>query len=326
LLPAPFQTFSAAEEMAEGECVIDVESRRILYENNGEKRLPMASTTNILTAITVIERIDDLDKEYIIPKEAVGIEGSSVYLKEGDILTVRDLLYGLMLRSGNDCAVALAHLTAGGEKAFSVCMNETSQKAGAKNSHFITPHGLPQNGHYTTARDLAYITAYAMENPVFSEIVKTKYYPKMGWKNKNKMLFLCEDGVGVKTGYTKEAGRCLVSAIKREERTHICVVLSCPDTYSRSKKLLNDSFSAYKRVKIHDKNTGVVVESQKGKRIVAQTKEDVYYPLLDEEKHHIRKEILPLEGADAKKKGEIVGEMKIYLVNRLLFSAFLYKL
>ncbi len=316
---------ASAEGFSKGECVIDVGSRRILFEMNGDKALPMASTTKILTAITVLEHCENIDEKRRIPMEAVGIEGSSIYLKVGDEYTIRELLYGLMLRSGNDSAVALALLTASSLQQFSVLLNETAQKAGSLHSHFITPHGLPCKNHYTSARDLAYITAYALENPVFAEIVSTTYYAPKQWKNKNKMLHLYEGAIGVKTGYTKEAGKCLVSSAKRGNMTLVCVVLSCSNTYGRSCELLDGCFKDYTSSKIVDQTTPIELKSE-NRRILSHTAKDVYFPLLEEERGYIRKETQHFEDYTRKKTGEIVGQMKIYLANRLLFSVFLYKL
>ena len=143
---------SKVNAYSKAECVMEVDSRRVLYEERGDIRLPMASTTKILTCITVLNLCDDLDKEFEIPIEAVGIEGSSVYLNVGDKYSVRDLLYGLMLRSGNDCATALALYCGSSIEEFTTQMNGIAQKAGALNSYFKNPHGLPCEGHYTTAQ------------------------------------------------------------------------------------------------------------------------------------------------------------------------------
>ena len=170
---------------SKAECVIDFDTGKILHAKNGEIPLPMASTTKILTAITVLESCKDLGEELSIPQTAVGIEGSSVYLQCGDRYTILDLLYGLMLRSGNDCATAFALHFGGTVSNFCAKMNFVAQKAGALRSHFENPHGLPCENHYTTARDLCYITRYAMKNEIFSRIVSTKYYEPKNWKNKN---------------------------------------------------------------------------------------------------------------------------------------------
>lgn len=311
---------------AQAECVMELHSRRVLYESNGDMRLPMASTTKILTCATVLDVCKNLQEAITIPTEAVGIEGSSVYLKAGEIYTVEDLLYGLMLRSGNDCATALALKFGGNLEKFSAKMNETAQKAGALASNFVNPHGLPCEGHYTTARDLSAITSYAMHNTEFCKIVSTQYYAPRHWKNKNKMLTLYEGGIGVKTGYTKQAGRCLVSAAKRGDMSLICTVLNCPTTYERSTKLLDDAFEAYDYVKILSAGDTLPLENAKN-NVLGVVKNDYFYPLLKEERDLLEIKTTPLKNMLRRKKSEeIVGQFEIYLAKRLLFSGNLYKL
>ena len=308
------------------ECVMELHSRRVLYAHQSDTRLPMASTTKIVTAITVLEHCADLQEEIVIPTEATGIEGSSVYLKSGDTYTVNDLLYGLMLRSGNDCATALALRFGNSIDKFSVKMNETAQKAGALNSNFKNPHGLPCADHYTTAKDLSMIACYAMQNADFCKIVSTKYYEPRNWKNKNKMLYTFDGGIGVKTGYTKEAGRCLVSAGKRGETVLICTVLNSPAMYERSTQLLEDAFEAYSYETIVKTND--IFTLKKGNTIfTARAKESFSYPLLKEEKERIAIKTYALEKPSIwQLKEKIVGIFEIYLSNQLLFSGNLYKL
>ena len=301
---------------------MELNSRRILYASRADTRLPMASTTKILTAITVLENAENLQEEIKIPATATGIEGSSVYLKSGDVYTVEDLLYGLMLRSGNDCATALALRFGGSIGGFSAKMNAVAQSSGALNSNFENPHGLPCADHYTTATDLSYITCYAMQNPTFEKIVSTKYYEPRHWQNKNKMLRLYEGAIGVKTGYTKEAGRCLVSSARRDNMTLVCTLLNCPTTYERTIKLFDDAFSAYKNVQIIKADE--VFEIQDGKRTVkGVTGKEFYYPLLEEEKALIE---IKTQAVNNRKTEKIVGLLEIYLAKRLLFSTNLYKL
>lgn len=297
---------------------MEVNSRRILYESRGDLRLPMASTTKILTAITVIENCDNVKKEFTIPQEAEGIEGSSVYLKKGDVYTVEELLYGLMLRSGNDCATALAVYCSGNVADFSAKMNETAQKAGALHSHFENPHGLPSKEHFTTARDLTAIACYAMHNTLFKEIVSTKFYAPRGWQNKNKMLFRYEGGIGIKTGYTKEAGRCLVTAAERGGMTLVCTVLNSPQMYERSAQLLDDAFNAYETVKLLSVGDEFSLGTKRGKTSV-----EFSFPLLKEEKELIEYKVTPQNGFGNE---EIIGQLEILLAKRLLFSTKLYKL
>ncbi len=316
----------AEGSMAKAECVMEKNSRRILYESHGEVRLPMASTTKIVTAATVLSLCNDLQEEVVIPPEAEGVEGSSVYLKSGDKYTVENLLYGLMLRSGNDCATALAYHCAGSIGVFSTKMNETAQRAGALNSQFKNPHGLPCDGHYTTARDLTLVSCYALQNPIFTQIVSTRYYEPCGWKNKNKMLYRYEGAIGVKTGYTREAGRCLVSAASKEGMTLVCTVLGCSPMYERSATLLSDAFAAYRYAEILQKEEVFSVgEGKNAKR--GYVKESYSYPVLKEEEALVEYRALPLERAQKTENGEeIIGHLEIYLLKRLLFSTNLYKL
>lgn len=323
-IPYFSRNITATAEIVEGkaECVIEADSGRILYEKRGDLRLPMASTTKILTAITVLEMVDNLQARISIPVEAVGVEGSSVYLQVGDVYTVEELLYGLMLRSGNDCAVALALALCGDILNFCTQMNLTAQKAGALNSHFSNPHGLPAENHYTTARDLCYITRYAMQNAKFRDIVATKYYTPRHWANKNKMLTECDGGIGVKTGYTKEAGRCLVSAVKRGNMTVICTVLNCQPMYERSIQLLEDAYATYQRIPIITDRTILTVNTKTG-ALCGCVQGDYLYPLSEGEKTHLE---LHTEAIHGYKNQKIVGQFRIYLSKRLLFSGNLYKL
>ena len=317
---------SAEISHSKAECVMELNSRRVLYETHGDIRLPMASTTKIVTAATVLELCEDIGAETAIPPEAVGIEGSSVYLKSGEIYSVEDLLYGLMLRSGNDCATALALYCCGSINEFSAKMYKTAQKAGALSSNFKNPHGLPCDGHYTTARDLTGIACYAMQNPVFRKIVSTQYYEPRHWKNKNKMLTNYDGGIGIKTGYTKEAGRCLVSAAERDGMTLVCSVLNSPQMYERSAELMDDAFSAYRYLRIIKSDEPFTVDDGKTVK-TGCTKQDFFYPLLPEETELIE---IKVSGASKPKKSvknkEIIGQIEIYLLKRLLFSANLYKL
>ena len=234
-----------AETQSRAECVLEVSSRRFLHEKDADVPLPIASTTKILTAIILLEDCE-LWEEVTIPPEAELAGGSSVYLKRGEVYTVEDLLYGLLLRSGNDCAVSLAIHHSGSIGKFAAIMNIRATLLGAEHSNFCNPHGLPQKGHLSTARDLALIAAHAMENKTFRTIVSAKTYPKQGWRNKNKLLSgTLEGACGIKTGYTQEAGRCLVGAAERDGITLVSVVLNCPLMYERSEELLDGGFSQY---------------------------------------------------------------------------------
>ena len=232
--------------------VMDGETGAVLYQENAEERVEIASTTKILTAITVIEH-GDIFMEAKIPEIAVGVEGSSVYLRKGEKWRVLDLLYGLMLRSGNDAAVALAVITSGSLEKFVSLMNETARKIGAEKSNFVNPHGLHDKEHYSTALDLAKITAYALKCPIFAEICRTKTHrcekevngerERVIFYNKNKLLYSDPSATGVKTGYTTHSGRCLVSSAERNERRLICVTINVYDTYGVTKTLFDRYFN-----------------------------------------------------------------------------------
>lgn len=239
--------------------VIEQSTCKVLKGTNIHVRLPMASTTKIMTAYTVIKNEKNLDRKVTIPKDAVGIEGSSIYLKEGEELTVRELLYGLMMRSGNDSAVALAIATSGSVEQFVKQMNYESKVLGLKNTHFTNPHGLHDDNHYTTAYDLAVITAEAYKYEDFCDIVACKSKTIGGENsekrllvNKNKILSLYEGANGVKTGYTKRAGRCLVSGAKRNDVQMIAVTLNIPDTYGQCIYLMDYAFRQWEFAKKGD--------------------------------------------------------------------------
>lgn len=236
---------SSAQSMA----VVDSDGN-LCYSKNCDKKCYPASTTKICTAITVLENYSYLDIPVPVPDIAVGVEGSSLYLQKGEMLSVRDLLYGLMLQSGNDCAVALAVVVGGSVEGFVKMMNETARTAGAKSTNFVNPHGLHNSEHYTTARDLCAISHYAMQNETFREIVsskrhKTPYHNHdydRNFANKNKILTQFEGGNGIKTGYTKAAGRCLVASAKRGEKEFIATVFNCGDMFEECERLLEKAF------------------------------------------------------------------------------------
>lgn len=226
--------------------VLDAVSGRELFSRNEDQRSLIASTTKIMTALIICEQCNVLDRMRI-PKEAVGIEGSSMYLKEGEVLTLQELLYGLMLSSGNDAAVALAIYCGGTVEGFAELMNDKARILGLTGTHFENPNGLDSPGHYSTARDLAVLAAYAMKNPIFYKTVSAKSV-KVGERcltNHNKLLWKLEGADGVKTGFTKAAGRILVSSATRQGRRIIGVTIDAPDDWNDHCQLLNDGFTRY---------------------------------------------------------------------------------
>ncbi len=231
--------------------LVDASTGRVLYEKNADSRSLIASTTKIMTALIVCEHCNVLDRMKI-PKEAVGIEGSSMYLQEGEVLSLQELLYGLMLRSGNDAAVALAIYCGGTVEGFAAMMNDKARQLGLEGTHFENPHGLDNPNHYSTARDLAMLTAYAMKNPIFYQTVsaKTVRVGNRTMQNHNKLLWRVEGADGVKTGYTKAAGRILVSSATRDGRRLICVTINDGNDWADHSTLLEDGFGQYSVQKI----------------------------------------------------------------------------
>ncbi len=244
--------YSASAISAQSAVLIDACSGRILYEHNASEKLPMASTTKIMTGLLACES-GKLDESVKVSAFASGTEGSSLWLKPGEKMTLSDLTYGLMLKSGNDAAVAIAEHLAGNTDAFAVLMNEKAKKSGAMNTSFENPHGLDSEGHFTTAYDLSLIAREAMKNEEFAKIVATKTYsiPMQGekWdralKNHNKLLWLYDGCTGVKTGFTKRCGRCLVSSAERNGQKLICVTLNAPDDWNDHSYLLDYGFNNY---------------------------------------------------------------------------------
>lgn len=241
-----FLPVKAGAISAECAILIDGETGRVLYEKQAEEKSLIASTTKIMTALVICEQTNVLDRVKI-PKEAVGIEGSSMYLKEGEVLTVQELLYGLMLQSGNDAAVALAIYCGGTMEGFTELMNDKAHRLGMTQSHFANPNGLDSPGNYSTARDMAILTAYAMQNPIFAQTVSTKTITigERCLRNHNKLLWQLEGANGVKTGYTKAAGRILISSVTRMGRQLIAVTFNAPDDWQDHKTLIEDGFSRF---------------------------------------------------------------------------------
>ncbi len=244
---------------AQSAVLIDARSGTVLYEKQANTRLPMASTTKIMTALTAL---DAMPVETVITVDArsVGVEGSSIYLTEGESLTLEQLLYALLLESANDAATAIAIGVSGSVEAFAELMNEKADEMGLTDTQFQNPHGLDAEGHYTTALELAKITAVALENPVFSTMVSTRKttIPHDGTEgvrllvNHNKLLREYEDAIGVKTGFTKKSGRCLVSAARRNGAVLVAVTLHAPDDWQDHTAMLDYGFSQMESVSLCD--------------------------------------------------------------------------
>ena len=253
---APLMVRADAAPSVSASCavLIDASSGRVLFGKNENERRGMASTTKIMTAIVALEN-SELDKLVTVAPAAVGVEGSSVYLYAGEEVTMETLLYALMLQSANDAAAAIAYDIAGGIESFAEMMNDKARELGLSDTHFMNPHGLDDENHYTTALELAKIAAYALENDTFAEIVATekKVIPLHNTSasrllvNHNRLLRSYEDIIGVRTGFTKKCGRTLVSAAERDGVRLICVTLNDGDDWRDHRALLDWGFSLYER-------------------------------------------------------------------------------
>lgn len=252
--------------------IFDRASKTILYEKNGQKQVPMASTTKIMTAIVVLENAD-LTDIVTVDKKAAGTGGSRLGLKTNDKITVHDLLYGLMLCSGNDAAVQLAIHIGGSVEGFATLMNKTAQEIGLVSSNFVTPHGLDQKGHYTTAYELACMADYALRIPKFKEVVSTKSYTvtingrSKVITNTNELLGNLDGVYGVKTGFTNGANRCLVTACKRGELDIITVILGADTKKIRTQDSIKLIEYAYKNYQVVDLEKIVQEEFEKWKQL-----------------------------------------------------------
>ena len=286
-----FFTVDVHAVSARSAILMDGQTGRVLFEKDADSKSLIASTTKIMTALVVCEQCNVLDRMRI-PKEAVGIEGSSMYLKEGEVLTVQELLYGLMLHSGNDAAVALAIYCGGTVEGFVELMNDKARMLGLNGTHFANPNGLDHPEHYSTARDLAVLAAYAMENPVFAKTASTKTLTvgQRSLKNHNKLLWMVDGADGVKTGFTKAAGRVLVSSATRDGRRLVAVTIRDPNDWQDHQKLLEDGFGNYKTRQILSAGQQVGCRSILGgteETVPILVVDDFHYPMMAGEEAQI---------------------------------------
>ena len=247
LLVGILSTSAMALSVSAGSAIVmDAHSEKVLWEKNAQSKSLIASTTKIMTALVVLENAE-LQDVVTVSAEAVGVEGSSMYLAAGEQLTVEDLLYGLMLLSGNDAAEALAYHISGSIEDFAALMNQKADILGLHNTRFANPHGLDSEDNYSNASDMARLAAYALNNEEFRNIVSSQSYScgTRRMTNHNKLLWDYEGAVGVKTGYTKKAGRILVGAAEQNGRRLITVTISAPDDWKDHKSMLDLGFSKY---------------------------------------------------------------------------------
>ena len=248
------QVDKVSQDISAGQAVlIDGDTGKVLYEKAADEKAYPASITKIMTALVTLETLmkydSPIDQLIEVPRCAEGVEGSSLYLKAGERISIEDLLYGLMLVSGNDAAVALAEVIGGSQEEFVEMMNIRAAELGCTGTNFVNPNGLFDDNHYTTARDMALIACEAMKNETFRKIVGSQQWNAASrestyvtFRNKNKTVFQYEGGNGIKIGYTENSGRTLVASARRGEKSMICVVMSAPDWFNDAYKLMDQGF------------------------------------------------------------------------------------
>jgi D-alanyl-D-alanine carboxypeptidase len=312
----------ALDVSAHSAYVIDGEEGIAVYEKNANEKMGMASTTKIMTCLVAIENCP-LEKKVAVSDKAIGVEGSSIYLQKGETLTMKHLLYALMLQSANDAATAIACEISGSIEGFAELMNKKAQELGLKNTHFTNPHGLYDENHYTTARDLALITKHALDNPTFREIVSTKktVIPlnndegARALVNHNKLLRIYDGAIGVKTGFTKKTGRCLVSAAQKDDTTIIAVTLNAPDDWNDHKSMLDMGFDKIQTVSLACEgqyNCKVSVVGGQSDYVTLTNTEGLKYTYL-KENANITSEIIHDRFIFAPvKQGEVIGHVVFY--------------
>ena len=339
LIFTPVVTFAITPPAISGKNAIAIEtnSGRILYEKDAFSTANIASTTKIMTAIVAIEN-NSLDEIVTISKNAANTPGSSVKLKENDTIKLSELLYGLMLNSGNDAAVAIAEHTAGSVSKFAELMNKKAIEIGALNTHFITPHGLDRDLHYSTAYDMAIIAKYALNNPTIQKLVSTQYYAMKfidgkttNLKNTNPLLSFYPGITGMKTGYTGLAGKCLVASAKRENLEIIVITLGEPSSKLRitdTVKILDYCFNNYKIYDLRELypiNFSINVKKAVNSSFVPIYSKELFLPLLEEErenmmiKRFVNKDLIaPIKANESvgrvqfKIGDEVLGELELY--------------
>lgn len=305
--PAPISTHAQAAAL------IDVESGRLLYSSRGDKRMRIASLTKIMTAVVAIEHGKLSDVVKTSPR-AAGKEGSSIYLRAGEEMSLHHMLYGLMLRSGNDAATAIAEHVGGSEEGFVHLMNEKAKWLGLTNTQFMNPHGLDHDDHYSSANDLARLTAYALKNETFRDIVKTrvKSVPNpheewdYTWTNKNKMLAMYEGADGVKTGYTKKAFRCLVSSATRDGQQLAAVTLNDGDDWADHRRMLDWGFAHYPLETL-------ALEGQKVQGYMLEAARSFRYPLAEGERASITTKLETGNPEDVRTRLGDAGRLRFFL-------------
>lgn len=283
---------------------------RVLFEKNAYEQKPIASITKVMTAIIAIEQ-GELKEQIKASRHAVHAEGSSIYLEIGEKMSLEDLLYGLMLRSGNDAAVAIAEHIGGSIEGFVFLMNEQAQKLGMNSSHFTNPHGLHEENHHSTAFDMALLMRYAIQNETFQKISETSFHKpttrSYGWKNKNRLVNgLYKYSTGGKTGFTKKSGRTLLTSAKKQDLSLITVTLNASDDWNDHIQLFNWGFDQFRLEKLLNQGKVTYPVKQIDDFFVGYINEDVFYPLSEREIKQLKKHSYLLREKDSSK--QIIGK------------------
>ncbi len=329
LAAVPCITAAAYADTSAGACLINAVTGETVFEKNIYEKLPMASTTKIMTLLTALENSEP-DEQVTVSVNAAGQEGSSAYIEAGAVISMNDLSYGLMLNSGNDAAVAIAEHVSGSAEAFAEKMNSLAGEIGLKDTEFKNPNGLNAEGHYTTARDLAVLTRYALKNEEFAQIVSTRSYTahqtlkdgtvkEVEYINHNKLLGAYEGCIGVKTGYTEAAGRCLVSAAERGGAVYIAVTLNSKNDWAEHKAMLDHGFETARTVTAVEKGECVrhIVSESGACELVAADSFEIPVNSKKGTDVTVRIDISDMI-APPLNKGEKVGILEIYSGDELL--------
>ncbi|WP_259473295.1 D-alanyl-D-alanine carboxypeptidase family protein [Clostridium estertheticum] len=306
---------------------LDCDSKVVLYEKNAYTPIEIASTTKIITALVAI-KCGDLNKKIIISKKAANIRGSEIGLKEGEEITLKELLYGLLMRSGNDAAIAIAEGVSGSVDEFLKLMNEYALEIGLLNSNFESPHGLDSSNHYSTAYDLALITAKAKEVKIFNDIVGSKdiiandYDFSRSYHNINKILSILPNSTGVKTGFTGKAGKCLVTSVKIQNRDIIIITLNCTPRWKETEKINNYIEKNYKYKKVVSKGDilGKIILKNGDSNLDLVSKKDIIIPVKNDQKIEIKVKKPLYEVYAPILQGEKIGRLDVYANNKLLLT------
>ena len=306
--------------------VMDLDSKRILYQKRSKQPMLIASTTKIMTAIIAIEKSKNLNKKIKVGKEVLKMYGTNIYVEVGEKISIKDLIYGLLLRSGNDASLVLAKEISGSEKQFVKEMNKKAKIIGMKNTIFKNPHGLDEETkNYSTAKDMAKLSNYAYHNKIYKKISSTKKYKTSTekktylWYNRNKLLKNYKYCTGGKNGYTPKSGKTLVTTASKNHLNLTIVSLDDSNIYDNHKRLYEEVFKKYKRYKIVSKRNFNI--NKKLYKNTVYIKKSFYYPLSKEEVTKIKTVI----HIDKKIKNKKVGKIKIYLLNKKIGSINIYQ-